>query len=447
VIHFDGHGVFQTMGYLLFEDSKAKAHRVDADTFIGQSLDDARRHLYSHPERGERQREQERIILKLYDWFLPALYQAGTDTPLLIDNEDNFSISSPKYSHNLPRIQEAGFFGRSYELWQIERAFVVQGTRRLTISGFGGQGKTYLAIEAGSWLAETGLFDWVCFVDYAAFQGEDAVGLAVSTLATVWQENLVDVEAANEILPSRPTLLILDNLESLKPAALQALLTEAKSWSEIGKCRVLLTTRNPYFHHSDYPTEGSLIHQSLALSGLAENDALVYFQGLLKLPPAPQVELPKREVVLEIFKQVSFHPLSIGLIARQLKTRRPAELGMRLEKLIAQTPDNLLLASLNLSLDKLDEEMRRLLPKLGVFKGGTLVSNLVAITEFSESQWQNLLSALISVGFIQFYDLGDDFIYLKFHPTLAPICANFIYNLLNYIMYYCIIDKKLRKSS
>lgn len=281
---------------------------------IGQSLDDARRHLYSHPERGERQREQERIILKLYDWFLPALYQAGTDTPLLIDKEDNFSISSPK--HNLPPIQEAGFFGRSYELWQIERAFVVQGTRRLTISGFGGQGKTYLAIEAGSWLAETGLFDWVCFVDYAAFQGEDAVGLAISTLATLWQENLVDVEAANEILPSRPTLLILDNLESLKPAALQALLTVAKSWSEIGKCRVLLTTRNPDFHHSDYPTEGSLIHQSLALSGLAENDALVYFQRLLELPPAPQLELPKREVVLEIFKQVSFHPLSIGLIAR-----------------------------------------------------------------------------------------------------------------------------------
>ena len=70
---------------------------------------------------------------------------------------------------NLPTLQEAGFFGRSRELWLIERAFV-GNTRRLTISGFGGQGKTYLAVEAGLWLQRTGMFKRVCFVDYAAFQ-------------------------------------------------------------------------------------------------------------------------------------------------------------------------------------------------------------------------------------------------------------------------------------
>jgi hypothetical protein len=50
---------------------------------IGEALDNARRDLYLNRERGERQRGDKRITLKLQDWFLPALYQAGKDTPLL----------------------------------------------------------------------------------------------------------------------------------------------------------------------------------------------------------------------------------------------------------------------------------------------------------------------------------------------------------------------------
>ena len=50
---------------------------------IAESLDNARRHLIRNPDRGERQRGQKRITLKLQDWFLPALYQSGQDVPLL----------------------------------------------------------------------------------------------------------------------------------------------------------------------------------------------------------------------------------------------------------------------------------------------------------------------------------------------------------------------------
>jgi len=386
---------------------------------IGQALDDARRHLYSHPERGERLRGQERITLKLYDWFLPTLYQGNEDTPLLID-ESGVQSKALSLKSNLPKLQEAGFFGRTPELWFIERAFV-QGTRRLTISGFGGQGKTYLAIEAGLWLTKTGLFEAVCFVDYASFQGVDAVGTAVSTLATVLDKSLVDVDAATDAMLQVPTLLILDNLEAVATEALSELLTVAKVWSETGKCRVLLTTRSPDFRHSDYLVEGSLVHQVLALGGLAEEDAVDYFQRLVKLPPAPSVDLPKRRALVDIFEQVKFHPLSIGLLARQLKVRRVAELGMRLEKLLTEVADNPLLVSLNLSLDRLDEEVKDWLPRLGVFQGGAMEHKLLAITGFTEEQWQKLYPALEATGLIQPENLsGISVPYLKFHPTLAP---------------------------
>ncbi|MBD2202180.1 CHAT domain-containing protein [Calothrix sp. FACHB-1219] len=381
---------------------------------MGEALDNARRDLYLNQQRGERQRGENRVQLKLQDWFLPALYQAAGDTPLLQpDLNHQESSESPKWG-NLPDLQEAGFFGRSRELWQIER-WLVQGTRRLTVSGFGGQGKTYLVQEAGRWLHRTGMFEKVCFVDYAAFGAVDAVGWAVSTLATVLDESLIDGAAATQALRKQATLLILDNLETLPAETLRELLTVAKQWSEVGECRVLLTTRTPDFHHPDYPTQGSRKHISLSLRGLGQEDALAYFQSLIKLTLAPKFDPPKRGVLLELFKLVDFHPLSIGLLAKQLESRRPAELGQRLEALIAQTPDNPLLASLNLSLERLDAEAMQLLPRLGVFQGGAFEFNLLEITEISESQWQTLRPALEATGLIQV-----DGSFLKFHPTLAP---------------------------
>jgi tetratricopeptide (TPR) repeat protein len=388
---------------------------------VGEALDNARSFLYQNPERIELQRGSEHVTLKLYDWFLPALYQVGEDTPLLTKHVEVDKSIEIRWG-NLYTLQEAGFWGRTKELWDIECAFVQDGTRRLTIAGFGGQGKTYLATEAGQWLAKTGLFDAVCFVDYTSFQGVDAVGWVVSILATVLDKSLVDVNAASDALNDKATLVILDNLEALSAESLGELLTVAKQWSEIGECRVLMTTRLPDFNHPDYPVEGSLVHQSLVLGGLTEYDAWNYFQKLLKLPPAPNVnQLPQPEVILNLFRQVDFHPLSIGLLGKQLKNRQPANLGMRLEKFIAETPDNPLLASLNLSLDRIDEESKQWLPKLGVFQGGAIENELLEITELSKEKWQELCTILETSGLIQVEFLqGVSVPYIRFHPTLAP---------------------------
>jgi tetratricopeptide (TPR) repeat protein len=386
---------------------------------VAESLDNARRALYLQTERGERQRGAERIMLQLQDWFLPALYQAGRDTPLL--TASTVGAEPPVYPHNLPELQEAGFFGRRRELWEIERAFV-HSTRRLAITGFGGQGKSYLAAEAGRWLQRTGLFQRVCWVSYAAFQGIDAVGLAVSTLGTVVEQNLLDAAAATWALRAEPVLLILDNLESLGVEPLRELLDAAKGWSEAGNSRVLITTRRPELDHPAYPATGSNQHRYLALASLNPEDALEYFQKLMKLSPEPQVPPPKRDALLALFVQVQFHPLSISLLAQQLKFRRIAELGERLEKLLLETPDNPLLTSLHLSLERLSPAARHWLPRLGVFQGGAMESELLAITELAAWDWTGLRQELATTGLMQIESIPDvDPPFLKFHPTLAPV--------------------------
>ena len=382
---------------------------------VGEALENARRDLYLNKERGDRARGKERVVLKVQDWFLPALYQVGNDGALFQvgDPSQTPLESGEKRESNLREVQEAGFWGRSRELWAIERAFV-RGTRRVTISGFGGMGKTYLAEEAGRWLLRTGMFARVCFISFADFQGVDPVSYAVSVLATVLDTNLIDGAAATRALREQSVLVILDNLETLRSplpplvkggkedseqapfvsgkedsekASLskggrgdQALLDIAKEWSEAGNSRVLLTTRAADLQHSDYPNQGSLKHIPLPLRGLSEGDALDYFQSLIKLLPAPQSELTPREGLLELFKLLDYHPLSLGLLAGQLKQRRALEVHRELAQIVANTPNNPLLASLNLSVSRLDPEVKKWLPRLGIFQGGAMEDMLLKVT-------------------------------------------------------------------
>ncbi len=406
---------------------------------IGESLDNARRTLLTNPDRGKRQRGAEQITWKLTDWFVPTLYQLGNDVGMLLPSS---AIALPEDGQdrsddsNLPSTL-VGFFGRRRELWAIERAFTPNSTepqketRRMTIAGFGGQGKTALAAEAGRWLVRSSLFEIAVFVDYAAFQGIDPIGLAVSTIAHDLAVNLIDADAATVALGQRKTLLILDNLEDLRSEVQQALLTAAVAWSEAGQSRVLITTRQNDLNHPNYAVSGYR-HRLIALQGLgtvaAPDDAVDYFQELMKVPPQP-AKLPVRKALIELFEKVDFHPLSIGLVAEQLRTRGIVDVIQALDRLLGEIPaglskDRSLIASLNLSLERLDAGARSLVGRLGVFEGGAFEDDLLAITEFAPEQWQPLRRQLESAGLVRSESLeavGVGMPFLKFHPTLARV--------------------------
>jgi len=150
----------------------------------------------------------------------------------------------------------------------------------------------------------------------------------------------------------------------------------------------------------------------------------------MKLPPAPIAPAPKRAALIELFDWVKFHPLSIRVLAQQLETRRPAELGERLEALLGDAPAEgdgasirpELRVSLQLSLDQLDEAARQALPRLGVFQGGAFEDDLMAVTGISESEWPPLRRQLEAAALIDPEELpGVTVPFLRFHPTLAPM--------------------------
>jgi tetratricopeptide (TPR) repeat protein len=386
---------------------------------IGEALAIARQDLEQTQGRGLRWRLREQITLNLSDWFLPAFYQVGDDARLLTKGE---MAKPPEIKAELPwsrfsEMAEEGFFGRSSELWLIEKLFV-KGRRRFTISGFGGQGKTYLALEAGRWLCQTGMFDVVCFVDYAFFQGVEPVDWAVAELSMVLGQSFVDADAVKLGLQKQRTMVILDNLESLQPEALQGLLTVASGWSVVGETRLLLTTRDQQLNHPDYSIGRN---EYLLLKGLGDEenpeDAINYFQKLMKLPPEPMCDLPGRDDLIKLFKLVDFHPLSIRSVALQLKERQIGDLVKSLQELL-QDGQGSLVASLNLSLQRLPDEMLQILPKLSVFQGGAWEPMILMITEFEPAQWQQLKLALVKTGLLQ---IEADIDFLRFHPTFSLV--------------------------
>jgi tetratricopeptide (TPR) repeat protein len=376
---------------------------------IGEAIDAARLYLYNHPEKYQLQRGPERVWLSLRDWFVPTLYQAGTDVPLMRPNS-NAPLGSrhqPRLWSGVPPSRAAGFFGRKRELWNIERWFE-RGTRRITVSGLGGQGKTALAQEAAHWLLRIGMFQAVAFVDYSGSQSEDAVAIAVNQIARVLEQNLLDSKAVMEALRAVSTLVVLDNLEALGPVAMRELLDAARAWSEAGESRLLMTSRTSDFDHADYPNANALDHQRILLSGLGQReypeDALEWFAALSKLPPTPAMPPPRRQALIELFDEVKFHPLSIRVLADQLRTRRAAELGRRLHELVSTglplttSPSDVtlpeLMATIRLSLDRLDPSARALLPRLGVFADGAFEDDLMAVTGLDGNERAVLESAI-----------------------------------------------------
>ena len=106
----------------------------------------------------------------VWGWRSPIQKPPQTRFKKSLDSQHRCSLATT----NLPARPEAGFFGRRWELWEIE-CWLAGETRRVTVSGFGGQGKTALAQEAGRWLVRTGLFRAAVFVDYAKMQSLDAI--------------------------------------------------------------------------------------------------------------------------------------------------------------------------------------------------------------------------------------------------------------------------------
>jgi predicted ATPase/class 3 adenylate cyclase len=276
---------------------------------------------------------------RLKDLAAPErLYQLG---------DDEFPPLNTVDQTNLP-IQPTPFVGRERELAEV--LALLDSHRIVTLTGPGGSGKTRLALQAAAESVEL-YGDGVWFVPLAAVRDPE---LIEPTIARV----VGGPDDLHEFLAGNRTLLVLDNLEQLLPAAADIVVRL--------DARILATSRSRL---------NVAAEQEFPVPTLPVDDGGVLFtQRARQLQPGFEPDAAVREIAAKL----DGLPLALELAAGRVKVLTPAQilerLGRGLDLLTSGAHDaperqRTLRGTVEWSYQLLTADERRLFARLAVFAG------------------------------------------------------------------------------
>ncbi len=300
---------------------------------------------------------------------------------------------------NLP-VQLTTFVGRERELAHIRD--VLDRSRLVTLTGPGGSGKTRLAIQVASQVAEQ-FPDGVFFVDLSAIRDARLVPSSIIlSLGLKEQSGRGPLDTLKEHFRGRTALLILDNFEQVLDASgIARTLLEAAT-----KTTVLLTSRVrldvpgeqdfPVPPLEAPPTDGDV-------EGLASNESVELFLDRARaVRPSFELTRDNARAIAAICTRLDGLPLAIELAAVQVRLLAPNELLARLDRRLsilgtgshnAPERQRTLRRTIEWSYELLRPEERTVFARLAVFAGG---ATLAAIEEVCNPA-PNLDAAVLEV--------------------------------------------------
>lgn len=374
--------------------------------------------------------------LHLQDWFVPVLYQEQLDPQLITrlpaDVQDIQATQRQAMLGELPAAPPHHFHGRSRELLALERLLHTQPYA--VLRGQGGAGKTTLAVELARWLVRTNRFKRAAFASVEQ-SGDartvlDALGRQLVPSYSVAQfpdfkQALQPVERA---LRDVPTLIVLDNLESVLPDPGGQSPAAAPVEELFGLCQALLAahtqTRLLFTSREVLPAPFDHRGRVVELGALSREDAIELVSQVMAqegLTPAASDPGGTPEEITELVEAVNRHARALVLLAREVARRGVRATTDSLRQLMAELErkhpgdrENSLYASVELSLRRLTPEQREQVRKLGVFHGGASLGVMMHVLDLDEDAARALAIALIEVGLAE--DMGYG--HLRLDPAL-----------------------------
>ena len=379
--------------------------------------------------------------LHLQDWFVPVLYQEERDPQLITalppQTVRRLQARQRRLSlGDLPEPPPHTFIGRSRELLALER--LLHAEPYAVVRGPGGIGKTTLGAELARWLVRSGRFRRAAFASLETYT--DARGM----LDTLGRQLLPDgdtfsvaqypslekaLQPVERALADQPTIIVLDNLESVLPDAAGPAPPGAAPVEELfelcqtllgahGATRLLFTSREPLPAPFDHG------RRDRPLGALTRDDAVKLVEQVMARagwePPAADPGATPQEIT-DLVEAVNRHPRALVLLAREVARRGVRATTENLHGLMRELhqkhPDDRersLFASVELSLRRLPAAMRQQVRGLAVFHGGAHLSALAHVLGVDADAARELAIALIDVG------LGEDMGYghLRLDPAL-----------------------------
>ncbi len=321
----------------------------------------------------------------------------------------------PARRQNLP-VALNRFIGREREKEELKE--LLASAPLVTLTGFGGTGKTRLAIEVAT--EAIGLFpDGTWLVELAPLGDPQLVPQAVAGVLGVKEgKGLSDkglLAALVEQTRGRRLLIILDNCEHVRDASarLARVLLESNP-----NLRLLATSREALHLNAEVvfpltPLAVSGLQGVSDVESLARNDAVrLFVDRATAAQPAFRLKKENARAVAEICQRLDGIPLALELAAARVRALSietiASRVGDRLRLLSKGDPTLLprqqtLRALIEWSHDLLQEDERVLLRRLSVFAGGWSVEAAEAVTSGSgieESAVLDLLDSLVEKSLV-----------------------------------------------
>jgi tetratricopeptide (TPR) repeat protein len=424
-----------------FYDALARGARV------GDAMLDGQRQLKDDTFRG-------RIFgagkLRLEDWFVPVLYQEKDDPQLFKttparQTQEDFQTALAARLGELPPAPETSFIGRSRELLALQR--LLREERYAVVRGQGGEGKTVLAAEFARWMVRSQQMQRAAFVSVEGLEKNiaesilDKLGhqLVKKGFSTQGDCNGNLERAGQEIervLREQPTLLVMDNMESvLLPPFIEAETPEVLSeeareelkailaWCErllkVGDTRLVFTSREIL------PAPFNAERHRRELHKLDREDAVKLVERVLNAAggDAGATSDAAREEIEQLVEAVTCHARTLALLAPALRSRGVeatreslVELMCEMEKKFPGSREKSVFASVELSLRRMSEANRDRVRVLGVFHGGVNIQVLLLMMKWEDPDVLSLASELIETGLAT----PNRYNHLTLNPALCP---------------------------
>jgi len=275
--------------------------------------------------------------------------------------------------HNLP-VQPSALIGREVELAAALTA--LEAHRLVTLTAFGGMGKTRLALQVAAELAD-GNGDGVWFVDLASTTDPAAVPGLVGRATGLGG---ADAESVIDAMTGQRLLLVLDNLEQVMGCATFV----ADLLARVPGVQVLATSREPLRLRGEQ--ELPLAPLALPPVGGAQDAASLSAYAAVRLfvdracaaRPEFTVTNDNAPAVAAICQRLDGHPLAIELAAARVRMMTPQALLPRLDQALSVLTGGsrdlpgrhqTLRATIAWSYDLLEPDERLLLGRISVFAG------------------------------------------------------------------------------
>ena len=312
-----------------------------------------------------------------------------------------------RHPTNLP-LQPTSLVGREALLTQLLPIVTDPATRLLTVTGPGGVGKTRLALQLAADALDA-FPDGAFFVDLAGATDPDAtLPLIAAALGVREGGGLSLKEAIVTLLQQKRLLLVLDNLEQIRPVdALGRQIAELLGAAPL--LTILATSRAPLRIRAEreWPLDPLAVPDPahrLPPDVLAENPAVALFLERARAArPSLALTAANADAIAEIVYRLDGLPLAMELAAARLRALSPVQLrdrlGSQLDLLFTAPGDRpdrqqTLRATIRWSHELLTPEQQAFFRRLGVFAGGLTLEAAEAVSGELGEPWLDALAGV-----------------------------------------------------